>query len=428
MKHYNFSDIYFASDDPERLELWEDELAGKLVLVSDISTGSADMGQVPLDDLFPLSGVHANGLHTILSGGFFQEVSRSKTALIEILLLIAVTALSFQRSVPVFSLATAGLGGVYFTLAGFSLWSANLVIPVVRPLLILFLGWSGLLIRNAVEEARARARTEKAREIAERELEIGRKIQNGFLPARLPARPGWEIAAYFQPALQVSGDFYDVFELAGGRCLGIVIADVCDHGVGSALFMALTRSLIRAFALQSADRLGADSTDPAGWSQLLALETVRQTNAYIADNHGEAGMFATLFLGVLDPDTGRLTYVNAGHEPPLLLRSGHPAAFLKATGLAVGALPDAPFRTESIRLEPGNTLMLYTDGVTDADDPAGVHFSKQRLVGLVSEQAVGAQGLVDRVIASLEAHVGKGSPADDVTLLAVRKIPAKTAG
>jgi serine phosphatase RsbU (regulator of sigma subunit)/CHASE2 domain-containing sensor protein len=428
MKHYNFSDIYLASDDPERLELWEDELSGKLVLVSDISTGSADMGQVPIDELFPLSGVHANSVHTILSGGFFQEVSKIKTTLIEILLLIAVTALSFHRSVLAFSLATVGLGGVFFAIAGFSLLSANLLIPVVRPLLILFMGWSGLLMLNAVEEARARARTEKAKEIAERELEIGRKIQIGFLPARLPVPPGWEIAAHFQPALQVSGDFYDVFELAGGRCLGIVIADVCDHGVGSALFMALTRSLIRAFALQSADRLGADSSDPSGWSRLLALDTVRQTNAYIADNHGEAGMFATLFLGILDPVTGSLTYVNAGHEPPLFLRSGHPAAYLKATGLAVGALPDAPYRTESIRLEPGNCLILYTDGVTDADDRAGVHFSKQRLVSLVLEDAAGAQGLVDSVIAALEAHVGKGSPADDVTLLAIRKIPANTAG
>ena len=428
MKHYNFSDIYFASDDPERLELWEDELSGKLVLVSDISTGSADMGQVPIDELFPLSGVHANSVHTILSGGFFQEVSKIKTTLIEILLLITVTALSFHRSVLVFSLATVGLSGVFFASAGFSLLSANLLIPVVRPLLILFMGWSGLLMLNAVEEARARARTEKAKEIAERELEIGRKIQIGFLPARLPVPSGWEIAAHFQPALQVSGDFYDVFELAGGRYLGIVIADVCDHGVGSALFMALTRSLIRAFALQSADRLGADSTDPSGWSRLLALDTVRQTNAYIADNHGDAGMFATLFLGILDPATGELTYVNAGHEPPLFLRSGHPAAYLKATGLAVGALPDASYRTESIGLEPGNCLILYTDGVTDADDSAGVHFSKQRLVSLVLEDAAGAQGLVDNIIAALAAHVGKGSPADDVTLLVIRKIPAITAG
>jgi sigma-B regulation protein RsbU (phosphoserine phosphatase) len=292
---------------------------------------------------------------------------------------------------------------------------------VVKPLVVMVLGWTGLSTWHALENARVRAEIERARQIAEHELEIGRKIQTGFLPERLPAPPGWEIAAHFQPALQVSGDFYDVFELAGGRCLGIVIADVCDHGVGSALFMALTRSLIRAFALQSADRIGVDPADPEGWSQRLALETVRQTNAYITDNHGESGMFATFFFGILEPATGRLTYVNGGHEPPLFLRSGHPAAYLKATGLAVGVMPDASYKTESIVFEAGDCLVLYTDGVTDADDSAGEHFSKQRLVGLVSNNSAAAQTLMDSVTAALSAHVGKGSPADDITLMIIRK-------
>ncbi len=428
MKHYNFSDIYSASDDQDLLEDFRDELEGRIALLSDISTGSADMGQVPIDETYPLSGVHANAVNTILASRFIREVPNFAMTGLEIILLLAVTALSFHRSALVSAGGTAGLGTLFAAAAGLVFLQWNLLMPVVKALIIMVLGWVGLSTWHALENARVRAEIDRARQLAEHELEIGRKIQIGFLPARLPVPPGWEIAAHFQPALQVSGDFYDVFELAGGRYLGIVIADVCDHGVGSALFMALTRSLIRAFALQSADRLGADSTDPSGWSRLLALDTVRQTNAYIADNHGDAGMFATLFLGILDPATGSLTYVNAGHEPPLFLRSGHPAAYLKATGLAVGALPDASYRTESIGLEPGNCLILYTDGVTDADDSAGVHFSKQRLVSLVLEDAAGAQGLVDNIIAALEAHVGKGSPADDVTLLAIRKIPAITAG
>jgi serine phosphatase RsbU (regulator of sigma subunit) len=310
--------------------------------------------------------------------------------------------------------------------AGLIFLKGNLLAPLVRPLIAMVLAWAGLSTWHAIENARLRAEIERARQLAERELEIGRKIQTGFLPASLPTPPGWEIAAHFQPALQVSGDFYDVFELAGGRCLGIVIADVCDHGVGSALFMALTRSLIRAFALQNADRSGADPSDPARWSQPLAQETVRQTNAYITDNHGEAGMFATLFLGILDPATGRLTYVNGGHEPPLFLHSGHPPSYLKATGLAVGAMPDAPYKTGAITLEPGDCLILYTDGVTDADDSEGRHFSKQRLVSLVLADGASAQSLVDSVVGALNAHVGKGSPADDVTLLAIRKIPINT--
>jgi phosphoserine phosphatase RsbU/P len=423
MKHYNFSDIYSASDDADRLDEFRDELRGRMVLLSDISTGSADMGQVPIDETYPLSGVHANAVNTILTGSFIREMPGPAAAAVEVLLLIAVTALSFHRSALVSAAGTVGLGALFGTSAGLVYLQWGLLIPAVKPLTIMVLGWAGLSTWHALEDARTRAEIERARQLAERELEIGRQIQTGFLPTRLPTPRGWEIAAHFQPALQVSGDFYDVFEVAGGRCLGVVIADVCDHGVGSALFMALTRSLIRAFALQSAERLDAAATDPPRWSQALALETVRQTNAYITDNHGDSGMFATLFLGILDPAAGQLTYVNGGHEPPLFLRSGQPAAYLKATGLAVGALADSPYRTESIAFKPGDSLILYTDGVTDADDDAGAHFSKQRLVSLVSGKDDDARSLLDNVIAALNAHVGEHSPADDVTLLSIRKSP-----
>ena len=386
MKHYNFSDIYAASDDSELLDAFRDELEGRITLLSDISTGSADMGQVPIDETYPLTGVHANAVNTILTGSFIREAPDFTTVAIEVLMLLAVTALSFHRSALVSAAGTVGLGTLFTASTGLVLLQWSILIPAVKPLSVMVLGWASLSTWHALENARVRAEIEQARQLAERELEIGRQIQAGFLPARLPTPPGWEISAHFQPALQVSGDFYDVFEVGAGRCLGIVIADVCDHGVGSALFMALTRSLIRAFALQNADRLGADANEPMRWSQALAIETVRQTNAYITDNHGEAGMFATLFLGILDPAAGRLTYVNGGHEPPLFLRSGQPVVFLKATGLAVGA-----------------------------------HFSKPRLVNLVSGQSGDARSLLDSVIAALNAHVAKAAPADDVTLLVIRK-------
>ncbi len=421
MKHYNFSDIYSASDDPERLEAFQAEIEGRIALISDTSTGSADMGQVPIDESYPLSGVHANAVNTILTGSFSRELPTAAATAIEIILLLAVTALSFHRSALVCAAGAAGLGGLFTVAAGWGFLQYHLVTPVVRPLMIVLGTWAALSIWHAVANAKERARIERARQLAERELEIGRTIQAGFLPGSLPIPAGWDIAAYFQPAMQVSGDFYDVFELKEGRFLGIVVADVCDHGVGSALFMALTRSLIRAFARQTADRLQPSPDGPAGWSRSLALETVGQTNSYISDNHGDTGMFATLFFGILDPSSGDLTYVNAGHEPPIFLRSGQPVAHLKATGLAVGALADAPYRADSITLQNGDGLVLYTDGVTDAGDRSEKHFSKQRLARLVSGETTGAQALVDSVMAALKAHVGNGSPTDDITLLCVRK-------
>jgi sigma-B regulation protein RsbU (phosphoserine phosphatase) len=116
--------------------------------------------------------------------------------------------------------------------------------------------------------------------------------------------------------------------------------------------------------------------------------------------------------------------VNGGHEPPLFLSRGQPAAHLNATGLAVGALPDASFRTGSVSFRPGDCLVLYTDGVTDADDVTGTHFSKPRLIGLVAGKNDSAGATLENVIAALNAHVGKNPPADDITLLVLRKAPA----
>ncbi|MCU0559174.1 MAG: SpoIIE family protein phosphatase [Desulfobacterales bacterium] len=421
MKHYHFSDVYAAADDPGRLEQWQEELSGKIALVSDVSTGSADMGQVPIDESYPLSGVHANAVHTILSETFLREMPALASRGVEAGVIIALLLLSLHRSAVVFAAGTAGMAVVLVSAAGLLFAAANRIVPVAQPLLVLLMGWAGMSVWQAVENARRRAEIQKARQIAEHELEIGRKIQAGFLPAELPAPRGWQIAAHFQPARQVSGDFYDVFAMAQGRCTGIVMADVCDHGVGSALFMALTRSLLRAYALQH--QPGLDPADFLAWSERVAVDAVRQTNEYIAGTHGEAGMFATLFFGILDPATGRLRFVNGGHEPPLVLRGGQVLHRLKATGLAVGAMAGARFRAADVVLEPGDCLLLYTDGVTDAADAAGNHFSKARLTALAAELPLTARETVARVVAELDRHVGRSSPSDDVTLLVVRRDP-----
>jgi serine phosphatase RsbU (regulator of sigma subunit)/CHASE2 domain-containing sensor protein len=421
MKHYNFSDVTVGPDDPEMADLWRDELAGRIVLMSDISTGSADMGQVPIDDVFPLSGVHANAVHTILTGGFIRETPGWAVLALELVVLAAVTLLSFQRSALVYGGSTAALAGACLAASAVALIAGNLLIPVVRLLLIVALAWAGLLTLSAFEAVRARVETERARRVAERELEIGRTIQSGFLPVDLPAPPGWEVAAHFRPALQVSGDFYDIFRLSDDRRLGVVIADVCDHGVGSALFMALTRSLVRAFALRKGRARRPEGEEPA---DRVTLDAVERTNDYICETHAEAGMFATLFMGVLDPADGTLTYVNGGHEPPIIQRTENAVVYLKATGLAVGALPDSPYHAETVSLHPGDRLVLYTDGVTDAECATGTRFGRERLAAIASAgSGETATQTVARIVDSLQAHVGNGAPADDITLLVLRRTP-----
>ena len=248
----------------------------------------------------------------------------------------------------------------------------------------------------------------------ERELEIGREIQLGFLPDALPTADGWELRAHFRPARQVAGDFYDAFTLPDGR-LALVLADVCGKGVGAALFMALFRSLLRALA---EPQFAAAASVRDG-----LLATVQGTNDYIARTHGRANMFATAFVAVLDPATGALEYVNAGHEPPAVIDArGSLRARLEPTGPALGLMPDLAFGVSSERLAVGETLFAYTDGVVDARDPADGPFGEERLMALLHSDATSAASLLERIDAALSAHMTTAAQFDDVAMLATRRL------
>ena len=264
------------------------------------------------------------------------------------------------------------------------------------------------------------------------ELEKGREIQREFLPSQIPKLPNWEIATCFYPAGQVSGDFYDVFMLPDGN-VGLVIADVCDKGVGSALYMALFRSLIRVFAEQAIHCSGpeltqiqattdhSETTVPPANGPMARLEAVSSTNNYIAHIHGRECMFATLFFGVLDPATGTLSYVNGGHEPLYIINAGQIKNRLKPTGPAVGLMPDIRFKVHEVQLGPGDLLVGYTDGVTDARSPAGEVYTRARLQSLLTQPFKSASETLDRVKSNLFAFIDVASRGDDVTMLAVQR-------
>jgi serine phosphatase RsbU (regulator of sigma subunit) len=421
MKHYNFSDVHDASEDRDEMELWREELASKIVLVSDVSTGSTDVGKIPGDNNFPLSGIHANAVHTILTESFFKVPTRLQTLGVELLLLLAAAMLAFHRSAVVFTLGTFGVAAGYLATVGLAIIYGSFLLPTVRPLLMLFFTLISLQIASAIANTRTHAETEKAREIVERELEIGRRIQSGFFPMQLPAAPGWDIAAYFKPARQVAGDFYDAFELREGQYIGIVIADVCDKGVGAALFMALIRSLIRAFALRNF----AAAERPDGCNRYTANDalqnTVQQTNDYLANTHDDANMFATLFMGIIDPENASMRYVNGGHEPPLVVSETGIRARLKRTGPAVGMMPDMSYAVEEVHISRGDLLFLYTDGLTDAQSEEGVLFGRERLTQVINGSFDTADAFIQGVNQRLNRHMGPAAQFDDITLVAVRR-------
>jgi sigma-B regulation protein RsbU (phosphoserine phosphatase) len=261
--------------------------------------------------------------------------------------------------------------------------------------------------------------------IVERDVQVGRQIQADFLPEALPALAGWEIDTRFRPAKEVSGDFFDAF-WAGENRMGLMIADVCDKGVGAALFMALSRSLLRAFGWLSEGcplPSGASGTRLASPLADLTAEPVRLTNEYIAHFHAKMNTFVTLFFGVLDPSSGLLRYINAGHNPPIVLGpEGKVKGRLAPTAPAVGILAGSDFQVGEHLLEPGDFLLAFTDGVTEARDPNGGFFTDQRLVALIEEEpSASASALLERIDTALKQHVAGSDPSDDVTMLAVRR-------
>lgn len=236
------------------------------------------------------------------------------------------------------------------------------------------------------------------------ELRLAREIQERMLPTELPQRAGIALGARIIPAHEVGGDFYDVFALDNDT-LGVVIGDVCGKGMPAALYMAQTRSLIRAEA-----RL---STSPA--------EVLLRVNQHLRElNTGT--MFVTTVFGRLDCPTQTFAMARAGHEYPLAWRAdGMDLSAPRGIGQPLGLFADPALDVQTHALMPGDTLLLYTDGVTDATNPAGAFFAQERLRAVIrAAPTTTAQGLCDQIVETVVAFEATAPQADDMTLLAVR--------
>jgi serine phosphatase RsbU (regulator of sigma subunit) len=263
-----------------------------------------------------------------------------------------------------------------------------------------------------------------------REMEVARNIQRDFLPESLPIAMGVQLEAALHPAREVSGDFYDAFILAPAGTIILVVGDVCDKGVGAALFMALFRSLIRA----SADPVGGGAIQMIGGRRTLVRQAIEAaspadlltrvagfTNDYIARLHGRTNMFATVFLAALTPTTGQFDYVNAGHEPAIVVGPDGGTRELRPTGPALGLMPDRVFEAGAGTLERGHCLFAFTDGLVEARSPAGEVFGAERVRDALRASTAAPGQLVRGVMDALQAFTGPAEPHDDVTLLAAKR-------
>jgi len=257
-------------------------------------------------------------------------------------------------------------------------------------------------ISSTLHSAQVYAQT-LAHETVARELAMAGQIQASFLPSDLPDVADWQLAATLKPARETSGDFYDFIPLPNGR-LGIVIADVADKGMGAALYMALSQTLFRTYAAEY-------HTRP---ELVLSIANRR----ILSD--ARAGLFVTAFYGILDPAAGTLTYCNAGHNPPYLLNAQDrdTVQTLSKTGMVLGVVEDATWKQETVRLAPGDVLVLYTDGVTDAENEQGSFFGQERLLEIAQANlGCSAQDIQDTLIAEVHEFMGDTPQFDDITLV-----------
>jgi serine phosphatase RsbU (regulator of sigma subunit) len=273
-------------------------------------------------------------------------------------------------------------------------------------------------LNTGLERKRLRDLEQRYLQSLQRELEIGREIQAGFLPTIIPQPQGWQIKAHFQAAHEVAGDFYDVFQVGAGK-VGLLLGDVTDKGVGSAMYMALYRTILRTSMLS--DTFAEDlEVEECTTPEDCLLHAVRLANRYIFKLHDSA-MLATLFFAILNTETGDLCYINAGHDPPCHLRGSEIQAQIQPTGPIVGAIEDAVYEVETLRLERGDSLVMYSDGITDAQDEGGERFGGERFRGLLQEKSESPTAAFSALLAALDEHIAGASPYDDITLLIVSR-------
>jgi predicted ester cyclase len=249
---------------------------------------------------------------------------------------------------------------------------------------------------------RFRAAEARERERIEQELRVARQIQQELLPEATPELDGWRIATYYGPAREVGGDFYDFLELEDGR-LGLVVGDATGHGMPAALVMSTTRGMLRA-VVQSSEFPG----------EVLA----RVNEALVADI--PSSTFVTCFYGILDPESGRLRYANAGHNLPCRRHDGQ-AKELRARGMPLGLMPGMSYEEKEAVLEAGDSVLFYSDGLVEAHDPEGEMFGFPRLRRLVAEHDAEEGSLVGFLMHELRSFTGDGwEQEDDITLVTLR--------
>ena len=261
------------------------------------------------------------------------------------------------------------------------------------------------MVRARTRELEAsNAQLEKAKERMESELKIAHALQGAILPKTMPENPTYSGHAVMTPAREMGGDFYDFFTLDDGR-LSVVMADVSGKGVPAAFFMAIARTVMRASAARH------PTPGPC----------LQEVNDAICEQNPQ-DLFVTLFYGILDPDTGEFVFANAGHNPPFVVkRPGDVSPLPMTGGMAVGVMPGLPYDEDEVTLAPGDTMFLYTDGITEAMNVDQEEFTEARLEAVLAEgRDLPVDSVLENVTSAVVKFVGEAEQSDDITCIVLR--------
>jgi adenylate cyclase len=420
--------VHYTRHDPERFVSAADVLAaqvdaslfqGRLVLIGVTALGLSDHLATPVGDHMSGVEVHAQLIENLVEGSllsrpqFVRWIEIGWLLVGGLLLIVLVPRLPARASVALLAVLVAPMAGL-----GLLLYlRMSVLLDAATPSMALAILFSMMLVATLTEaqtQRRAlRRQVEQQREAAARlagELEAARRIQMGTLPRAAAAFPGetrFDLSAMLEPAREVGGDLYDFFLLDADH-LFFMIGDVSGKGLPGSLFMAISKALYKSTALRRHGQVAV---------------MMREADAEISRDNAE-GLFVTVLAGILDARTGELDYCSAGHEPPLLLpRAGRPLQRLvEGGGPPLCAVDGFPYTPAALRLEPGDTLCLITDGVTDAAGPDGQLYGRERLEALLGRLggAATAAEVGEAIRRDVAAFTGGTEPSDDMAVLILR--------
>jgi len=375
-----------------------DSLRGKIVLVCNtaIGTAAADFGQTPFGQNFPLAYAHASVVNSILRGDYLTRAPRNSESIMWALVAIAV-ALGFGALAPVaLALTTFGAIVLYLLAAQLFTTAGGVMIDVVPPVLMIGAISLGHLLRGYVIR-------DRQRRASEQELAVARRIQQDLLPHGVLAVEGAEVSGINRPCFAVGGDYFDYFRLEDGR-VALAIADVAGKGVPAAILMSNLQAILRAETARGASVPHVPS----------------QANKQLMDSMAGNSKFVTFFYGAYDPVARRLSYSNAGHNPPLVVRKDGRIEELAAGGLIPGVFALADYDEAVVDLEPGDTVVLFTDGVTEAEDRHGMYGDERLHALLRRERGGSAADIADAICKYVDRFSHGLHQTDDVTVVVVK--------